>query len=68
MTDSRQHRRAPARNERGASSVEYGLIAVAVAALVTAVVFALGGVVQDLFSSSCAEIEAQASTAKSCTT
>jgi pilus assembly protein Flp/PilA len=54
------------RNESGASSVEYGLIAVAIAALITVMVFALGGVVQDLFSGSCTRIEAKASTGNGC--
>jgi pilus assembly protein Flp/PilA len=57
---------APARDERGASSVEYGLIAVAIAALITVVVFALGGVVQDLFSGTCSSLEAKASTGAGC--
>ena len=54
------------RDEAGASSVEYGLIAVAIAALVTVVVFAFGGVVQDLFTSSCTTFEAKASTGRPC--
>ena len=57
---------ARARDERGASSVEYGLIAVAIAALITVVVFAFGGVVQDLFSGTCSSLEAKASTGAGC--
>jgi Flp pilus assembly pilin Flp len=57
--------RAP-KGEAGASSVEYGLIAVAIAALITVVVFALGGVVEDLFSGSCTTFEAKASTGQGC--
>ena len=66
MTAPRLRGSAPARDEHGASSVEYGLIAVAIAALITVVVFALGGVVQDLFSSSCSSIETEASTGAGC--
>ena len=36
------------RSEEGASSVEYGLIVTAIAAVVVAIVFLLGGVVEDL--------------------
>jgi pilus assembly protein Flp/PilA len=39
------------RREDGASAVEYGLMIAAVAAVVTAAVFALGGMVQDAFAS-----------------
>ena len=45
------------RDERGASSVEYGLIAVAIAALIVVILFLLGGVVQELFQDSCDSIE-----------
>lgn len=44
------------RNEDGASSVEYGLIAFAIAALIVIVVFALGTVTNEMFSESCTEI------------
>ena len=50
------------RDERGASSVEYGLIAVAIAALIVAILFLLGGVVTELFADSCNEIATEAST------
>jgi pilus assembly protein Flp/PilA len=47
-----------ARRDRdtGASAVEYGLVVFAIAALVVAVVFALGGVVSGLFSDTCASV------------
>ncbi|HET8587171.1 MAG TPA: Flp family type IVb pilin [Candidatus Limnocylindria bacterium] len=44
------------RDETGASAVEYGLLAVAVAALITVIVFAFGGLVHDLFAGSCSEV------------
>jgi pilus assembly protein Flp/PilA len=39
------------RRDRGASAVEYGLMLAAIAAVIVAAVFVLGGVVGDLFSS-----------------
>ncbi len=45
------------RDERGASSVEYGLIAVAIAALIVVIVFLLGGVVRELFTDSCTAVQ-----------
>ena len=39
-----------ARNETGASAVEYGLLIAGIAALVALVVFALGGAVSTLFA------------------
>jgi pilus assembly protein Flp/PilA len=54
-------------DDSGASAVEYGLIVGAIAALVVVVVFALGGVVQDMFSESCATIAGQASPSADCT-
>lgn len=56
----------PAPDERGASSVEYGLVVTAVAALLTVVVLALGGVTLDLFSGSCEAIETKAMTGAGC--
>jgi pilus assembly protein Flp/PilA len=45
------------RDESGASAVEYGLLAVAVAALITVMVFAFGGLVQNLFADSCGKVD-----------
>jgi pilus assembly protein Flp/PilA len=53
-------------SEAGASATEYGLLVVAIAALIVVIVFALGGVVEDLFSDSCEEITAEASTSSTC--
>ncbi|HZI97211.1 MAG TPA: hypothetical protein VFD41_06760 [Actinomycetales bacterium] len=45
--------------DEGASSVEYGLIAVAIAAVIAIVVFALGATTQALYVDSCAAIDAE---------
>ena len=46
-----------ARDERGASSVEYGLLLTGVAAVIAGVVFLLGNVVHDtLFDPGCDEL------------
>jgi pilus assembly protein Flp/PilA len=42
--------------DRGASAVEYGLMVAAIAALIVGVVFGLGGVVKNVFSTSCTTI------------
>jgi pilus assembly protein Flp/PilA len=42
--------------EDGASAVEYGLLVAAIAAVIAIVVFAFGGVLQNLFSDSCGTI------------
>ena len=55
-----------ARDERGASSVEYGLVVTAIAALIVIVLLALGGVTRDMFSSSCTAIDSRAATGATC--
>jgi pilus assembly protein Flp/PilA len=50
----------------GASAVEYGLIVFAIAALIVVIVFALGGVVQNLFGSTCDSVTAQTSAPDKC--
>jgi pilus assembly protein Flp/PilA len=40
-------------DERGASAVEYGLLIAGIAALIVAVVFLFGGVLSNVFSSTC---------------
>jgi pilus assembly protein Flp/PilA len=44
------------RDEQGASAVEYGLLLAGVAALITLIVFAFGGVVARQFSNSCGTV------------
>ncbi len=54
-------------DERGASSIEYGLLAVAIAALIVVILFLLGGLVRETYADSCEEIRAEAaSTSASC--
>ena len=50
-----------ASDEVGASSVEYGLLAVAIAAVIVIIVFALGGVVTELFADTCTTLTSTAS-------
>jgi pilus assembly protein Flp/PilA len=54
------------RDEDGASAVEYGLLVAAIAALIVIIVFALGGIVKDVFSKTCETISAKASTTSTC--
>jgi pilus assembly protein Flp/PilA len=53
-------------DESGASAVEYGLIIAAIAAVTVIILFALGGVVRDLFTESCTTIANEASPTSSC--
>lgn len=50
--------RLRSRPEDGASAVEYGLIAFAIAALITIVVFSLGIMTNQMFTDSCTDIKA----------
>jgi len=45
-----------ARDERGASAVEYGLLIAGIAALIVAIVFVFGGAVNALFDDTCDSI------------
>lgn len=55
------------KDEQGASAVEYGLLVAAIAALIVIIVFALGGVVKNVFDSTCDTIASNAdATAASC--
>ena len=55
--------------DNGASAVEYGLLVAAIAAVVVIIVFALGGVVKEVFADTCDSIKAGAGTgvAANCT-
>lgn len=55
------------RNDSGASAVEYGLLVVAIAAVIVVVIFSFGGVVRGLFSGTCSTISGQASAGGDCT-
>ena len=46
--------------------MEYGLIVAAIAAVVVAAAFGLGGVTKSLFSDSCSEIQTNVSTTATC--
>ena len=50
------------RRERGASSVEYSLIVVAIAAIIVAVVFAVGRMTEGNFGATCNELKGQITT------
>jgi pilus assembly protein Flp/PilA len=43
--------------DRGASAVEYGLLVAAIAAVIVAVVFALGGLINGAFRTTCTAVE-----------
>ncbi len=52
--------------DRGASAVEYGLMVAAIAAVIVGIVFGLGGVVQNVFTNSCNDINTQANAGGNC--
>ncbi len=47
------------KDEQGASAVEYGLLVAAIAALIVIIVFALGGIVKEVFTDTCTEIASE---------
>lgn len=53
-------------NEKGASAVEYGLLVAAIAALIVLIVFALGGVIKEVFTDTCTAVQKGASTTAGC--
>jgi pilus assembly protein Flp/PilA len=53
-------------DERGASAVEYGLLIAGIAALIVVVVFAFGGVLQNIFSHTCSSVSMSDTGAGSC--
>ena len=55
-----------ARTEDGASSVEYGLLAVAIAAVIVIIVFALGALTTEMFKDTCDGMKAKVSTTQTC--
>jgi pilus assembly protein Flp/PilA len=59
-------RKVTSKKEDGASAVEYGLLVAAIAALVVIIVFALGGVVKEVFTNTCDDIQSGASTTAGC--
>jgi pilus assembly protein Flp/PilA len=55
-----------ARNDEGASAVEYGLLIAAIAAVIVIIVFALGGVIHNVFGKTCSSISAQTPVSGDC--
>ena len=55
------------RGDEGASAVEYGLLVAAIAAVIVVIIFALGGIVKNIFGNTCSSISASASVSGSCT-
>jgi pilus assembly protein Flp/PilA len=53
-------------DERGASAVEYGLLVAGIAALIVLVVFAFGGVIQEVFQNTCDDVSGGAGTTATC--
>ena len=54
------------RDEDGASAVEYGLLVAGIAALIVAVVFLFGGMISNVFSSTCNKIKTSGSFSSTC--
>lgn len=54
------------RPERGASSIEYGLLIAGIAAVIALAALALGGPVNELFTDTCDEFEAQSTVTATC--
>ena len=57
---------ASRRDEDGASAVEYGLLVAGIAALIVAVVFLFGGMISNVFSSTCNKITTSATITATC--
>jgi Flp pilus assembly pilin Flp len=56
----------PSRNDRGATSAEYSLLAAAIAAVIVVILLALGQHVLRLFEHSCTSVRDQAAPTQSC--
>jgi pilus assembly protein Flp/PilA len=52
--------------EHGASAVEYGLMVAAIAAVIVGIVFGLGGVVKEVFTTTCTTIQTNAAPEGNC--
>jgi pilus assembly protein Flp/PilA len=59
-------RTAIAAKDEGASAVEYGLLVAAIAAVIVIIVFALGGVIDEVFSDTCDAVQSGAATTADC--
>lgn len=54
------------RDEEGASAVEYGLLVAAIAAVIVTLVFALGGMIDGAFTTTCDAVKTGTSSSASC--
>jgi pilus assembly protein Flp/PilA len=54
------------KRDEGASAVEYGLLVAAIAAVIVIIIFALGGIVKNVFGKTCSSISTNASVSGSC--
>jgi pilus assembly protein Flp/PilA len=54
------------RDEEGASAVEYGLLVAGIAALIVAIVFLFGGMIEDVFSGTCESISTESGSGSDC--
>ena len=52
--------------DSGASAVEYGVLVFAIAAVIAAIVFAFGLVVDDTYAGTCEDFSSSASTTQTC--
>jgi pilus assembly protein Flp/PilA len=52
--------------DRGASAVEYGLLVAAIAAVIVGVVFGLGKLVHEAFSTTCSTINGKIPSSQNC--
>jgi pilus assembly protein Flp/PilA len=52
--------------EDGASAVEYGLLIAAIAAIIVVIIFALGGIIKNVFGQTCSSISTNASVGGTC--
>ena len=62
---ARVRRALHAREEEGASAVEYALLVAAIAALIIVVVFAFGGLVRSIFQNTCNDLKDKTSNSSS---
>lgn len=54
------------KQDEGASAVEYGLLVAAIAAVIVLIVFALGGVINEVFTNTCDAVQNGAQTQAQC--
>jgi len=54
------------KRDRGASAVEYGLMVAAIAAVIVAIVFSLGGVIRQVFGNTCNEVQGRTPGSPAC--